>query len=38
VYALLSQTLTDEIVLERVDDDHLLAELETETATPSLSL
>lgn len=38
VYALLSQTLTDEVVLENVDDTHLLAGLDAETATPSLLL
>jgi hypothetical protein len=38
VYALLSQVLNDEVVLDSVDDTHLLAGLDAETATPSLLL
>jgi hypothetical protein len=38
VYALLAQTLTDEVVLDSVDDTHLLAGLDAATPSPSLSL
>jgi hypothetical protein len=38
VYALLAQTLTDEGILDSVDDTHLLAGLDAATPSPSLSL